>query len=173
MNKSYYKISHLGFSDAELLDWLTARCIPEPNTGCWLRTGSADVLNYPRIFYKNKTRKVSRLIFELTFGIKDKALFVCHKCDTPLCVNPKHLFLGTAAENTQDAVIKRRMGKRGESNRSAKLTEAKVSEILKLKKETGDANWRIGKLFGVGKQTIANVINGTHWSHIGWPKEDR
>jgi hypothetical protein len=49
-----------------------------------------------------------RAAWEVTFGPIPDGLFVCHSCDTPACVRPDHLFLGTLADNNLDMVGKMR-----------------------------------------------------------------
>jgi hypothetical protein len=54
-----------------------------------------------------------RAFFTAHKGEIPAGMFVCHKCDTPACVNPDHLFLGTLQDNHRDMVLKRRIRPRG------------------------------------------------------------
>lgn len=77
--------------------------------GCWYWQGSVfPKTGYGRWFENNKAVRAHRKAWQIWYGDPGK-LFVCHTCDTPLCVRPSHLFLGTAIDNMQDAAKKHRM----------------------------------------------------------------
>ena len=84
------------------------RYMTEPNSGCWLWTWSVDGKGYGLIRHKGTLLKAHRVSWKLHKGEVPKGAHVLHKCDTPCCVNPGHLFLGTNQDNVDDKVRKGR-----------------------------------------------------------------
>jgi hypothetical protein len=73
---------------------------------CWLWVGAKTPKGYGQFCHEGKIRRAHRLAYVLAFGEIPAELFVCHKCDNPSCVRPKHLFLGTNRDNVMDAIAK-------------------------------------------------------------------
>lgn len=127
---------------------------------CWLWTGSKYQNGYGTIRRDGKVCSAHRTSYDLhhplTKPIAEIEFVVCHRCDTPACVNPNHLFLGTRSDNMKDMVEKERnckvmppspfKGKKaekvfGENHGSAILTEEKVKEI-RNKYATGNYTYK-------------------------------
>lgn len=140
--------------------------IPEPNTGCWLWTDHTDRDGYGSITIERKNKKAHRLSYEIFFGKIPDELSICHKCDTPECVNPSHLFAGTAKDNNRDCISKGRFKKApgfksGEQNPNSKLTE-KITNLIRLKYGKTSAK-ELANEFGISKGHIHKIIRNEIW----------
>lgn len=152
-----------------ILARFVAQYIPEPNTGCWLWTGTAGPKGYGLIFYKTRQKTAHRVAWWLFRGEIPKPLWVLHRCDTPACCNPDHLYLGTQSQNARDAY--HRGGHRpppqlGEMAFKSKLTADKVREIRRLYAAKVAGQKRLAKQFGVKQASVSAIVNNRSWKHI-------
>ena len=92
----------------EALARLAKHIIPEPTSGCHLWIGAVAGWGYGSTRIGGKNMRAHRAVWELTNGPIPHGLWVLHRCDNPLCVNPLHLFLGTHSDNMRDVVQKHR-----------------------------------------------------------------
>jgi hypothetical protein len=77
-------------------------------TQCWEWQGRLNEKGYGLIDIENEPHRVHRVAFRLHHGFLNPKLLICHHCDNPKCINPKHLFEGTAWDNTVDMINKGR-----------------------------------------------------------------
>ena len=106
---------------------------PVPEAGCWLWTGPAHRSGYGRFQINGRPQRAHRVSFAMAKGAIPQGMGVCHKCDTPACVNPDHLFLGDQAANIRDAYAKGRVTTTAASRvprGSRKLTDEQVQSVL-------------------------------------------
>jgi hypothetical protein len=146
---------------------------PEPNTGCWLWVGTLRGSNlYGTIKVDGKNTPAHRYAYQLFCGEIPAGMVVCHHCDMPSCVNPKHLFVGTPADNEADKIRKGRqssgerhrkalshLDRTGENSVCAKLNWEKVRQI----KASNKAQRQIAKMYGVSQTVISNIKLGKTW----------
>src|SRR6266542_5251028 len=85
-----------------------------PNA-CWPWTGGRIIKGsgYGQFILHGKHTTAHRAAFELTYGAVLPGMQVCHTCDNPPCCNPKHLWVGTPADNMTDRIRKGRGSKGG------------------------------------------------------------
>jgi hypothetical protein len=141
----------------------------EKSDRCWRWTGSVTNYGYGRISAGSRDSQrvwqAHRLSYWLHYGDYDRQLFVCHKCDNPICVRPDHLFLGTQFDNMRDCKNKGRAvwpESSGEKNGRAKLTVEQVSGI-RSSLALGGTERGLAKIYGVSKGTIGFIKRGETW----------
>jgi hypothetical protein len=132
--------------------------------GCWLWTRSMNNQGYGRTWWiDNKLWLVHRLAWTLTHGPIPKGLFVCHRCDIPLCVRPDHMFVGTNAENLADMRVKGRGFNLGA--RTAKLN-AETVRAIRRRYAAGETVGELERAFRYDHANISKIIRRTIWKSV-------
>lgn len=80
-----------------------------PRGKCWEWIGATISSGYGEFYINGIQTTAHRASYIMHVGPVPVGIKVCHTCDFKLCVNPKHLFLGTDKQNMQDAASKGRL----------------------------------------------------------------
>ena len=132
------------------------------NNLCWEWIGARSASGYG--VYGKPNKYAHRVSYVLHYGKLPMNLFVCHKCDNPICVNPYHLFLGNHSDNMKDRNKKKRSNlPKGEKHFNSKLSKSNVKEIRSVYKQRLFNQHELAYIFNVHVMTINDVIKGKSW----------
>lgn len=133
--------------------------------GCWLWTASTDHKGYGKFGVRAggrpRTVQAHRVAYELEVGPIPTGMALCHHCDTPLCVRPSHMFIGTVADNMRD------MARKGRASYSqAKLTPEQVRAIRSRYVRGQVTLTTVAEEFGVSFQLVSLIVRRVVWANV-------
>jgi len=133
----------------------------ENANGCWICDSHIGPEGYPSIRINGEKRRISRIFYEYIHGRIPKGMIILHSCDTPSCIRPTHLSLGTDLDNAIDRNNKNRQA-RGEHHGRSKLT----AEMVKQIRQDGGTIRELGKKYGVSHSQIVFIKHKKQWKHV-------
>lgn len=154
--------------------------------GCWTWLRSKDQAGYGRVAIKRISKsplRAHRVALALSGVTVPEAAVVRHTCDNPSCVNPRHLLLGTRADNAADMVERGRstrgrkhpnFGRTGEQAFSGcrqtlgarKLTEREVCDIRRERDANGTSYRDLGERFGITGTNAWMICTRQTWRDV-------
>lgn len=133
------------------------------DSDCWQWIAGKSSSGYGAFKHEGKQYRAHRFSYDLHKGAIPAGLMVLHKCDNPLCVNPEHLFLGTAKDNAEDRNAKNRQSTaRGEAAATSKL---KAEQVIAIRADNRK-HLEIAKEYNVSRPTITRIKKGKTWKHL-------
>ena len=147
------------------IDMQATELFGDMTTPCWPFTGKVNKEGRPYIQIDGKKYLVYRLSHELVNGEGClDGLVARHKCDNPICCRPDHIEAGSHQDNVDDMNTRERHG----------LPHHTVNAIRKLAaKEHGPTHETIGELYGLGRSTVTNIVNGDRYKHVKGLEDDK
>jgi hypothetical protein len=122
---------------------------------------------YGLLRWQGRRQVAHRVSWQITHGPIPMGMQVCHHCDNPPCVNPKHLFLGTNADNQEDRRVKGAAARsaRRRAQRAQKLSIEDAREIRALL-ALRQSKKSVARLYSVCPQMILRISRGQAWREV-------
>jgi hypothetical protein len=124
---------------------------------CWLWLAVKNQDGYGRFRHGKKLYSAHRVSYELHIGPIPEGLCVLHSCDTPACVNPSHLFLGTQNDNIQDMERKGRAKHPKNTRQKVKVTREMYKDIVYFE-FIGKSQTFIANKFGISQAYVGKLL---------------
>lgn len=131
--------------------------------GCWLWTRCLNGSGYGLINVGGRSKLAHRVSYELYKGIIPEEMCALHTCDTPACVNPDRLFLGTRVDNVADMCSKgRQNGGARVGNTTSFKPKTSLETLLKIREllSGGFSQRNIAKLVRMSHSSVSKICNG-------------
>ena len=166
------------------------------SSSCWMWLGTKGKGGYGVFRINGKQIRTHRLAWFIHNGQIPDGLYVLHKCDVRDCVNPKHLFLGTADDNLKDCISKGRFrvasgnchgtrthpervarGNRHGSKthpeawiRGSRIPWSKLNEndvrVIRNLNKKGISGCELARRYNVSQRSVSCAIRGETWKHV-------
>lgn len=126
---------------------------------------------YGILSYKSENylaHRVSWMIYN-NKKLKDRWELICHKCDNPSCINPKHLFKGTVKDNSLDMMKKGRQNfykfpkYSGENHPKSTISKDIIIEVYRLV-NSGHKSKDVAAKFNLCKYFVSKIKCHRHWA---------
>ncbi len=136
---------------------------------CWIWQAGKVPNGYGKFNVRKKTKAAHRLAWMFPNYVIPNHMEICHSCDNPACCNPKHLFIGTRQDNTDDMMRKGRQAPpeqhahKGEAHPRHKLTYAQVVQIREEHARGNVTAKVIAMRYGVSPSCIESIVRRIHW----------
>jgi hypothetical protein len=157
----------MGFEDLNnrygttLAERLANRTVLSPETGCLLWQGHRNKLGYGRLWsHGGKLLLAHRAAWTLAYGPIPEGKIICHRCDTPACVNVEHLYVGTHQDNSDDITRRGRRNSRAADLNPNKRLSSDVASLIRRDPRPGPV---LAKIYGVNRSTINRIKRGEMW----------
>lgn len=132
---------------------------------CWIWKASKRG-KYGSAYYNGKRDGAHRISYIIHCGPIPDGMDICHRCDNPLCVNPAHLWVGTAEQNMHDMISKKRdKHPHGEHYKRHKLTYEQVQEIRVLLSQGELSQRAIAARYNISQAHVCYINTGFTWKH--------
>lgn len=134
---------------------------PVTASGCREFVGCLSDTGYGVINMYDITVKAPRLAWSIFYGVPVRGdRYIRHRCDNPICIEPKHLTDGTQADNIRDI-----LERKGHPRATAKITEEQAIEIRSDPRK----QFEIAEDYGITRTAVWSIKNGRTWSHLNSP----